>query len=194
MTGVLPTRAVVVERIMLKDNSTQINVAQLLKEPIGATRDYTVEAEIPSLDGEIRLTKPVIGHVRLTRVNDGILVQGSFRSDVELTCDRCLGRFPRAVEVDVEEQYVPTVDVKTGKWLLTGEVDPALLIDDHHILDLEEVLRQAIYLELPLHGICRETCKGLCPGCGQDLNEGSCDCTDDEIDPRWEALKHLVED
>lgn len=177
---------------MSENSNTQINVAQLLKSSVGATREYALEAQVPSLDGDVRLIKSVVGRLCLTHINSGILVQGHFSTEVELTCDRCLKLFPYTVEFDVEEQFVPTVDVTTGKWLVTEETDPALLIDDHHILDLEEVFRQAIVLELPMHPVCREDCKGLCPGCGKDLDQGPCDCTDDEIDPRWEALKNLT--
>jgi len=177
---------------MSDTSNTQINVAQLLKSSVGTTREYDLEAQVPSLGRDARLLTPVVGRIHLTRLNDGILVQGHLHTEVELTCDRCLKLFAWTVEFDVEEQFVPTVDVITGKWLITEENDPALLIDDHHILDLEEILRQAIYLELPMHPVCREDCKGLCPKCGQDFNQGACDCSDDEIDPRWEVLKDLV--
>ena len=181
----------------MSDNSnTQINVAQLLKSATGAAREYELEASVPSLGRDIQLTQPVVGRVKLTRINDGILAQGHFATAVELVCDRCLGLFHLPVEFDVEEKFVPVIDINTGKWRLLDdeeEIDPAVLIDDHHILDLEEVFRQAIYLELPLHAVCQPDCRGMCPRCGTSLNEGLCTCADDEADPRWEALRDLKE-
>jgi uncharacterized protein len=58
-------------------------------------------------------------------------------------------------------------------------------------IDLEPMLRDALTLALPLNPICRSDCKGLCAHCGKNLNEGPCDCTDDDIDPRWAALSEL---
>lgn len=179
---------------MSDDSGTQFNVAQLLKSPVGAVREHEVKATVPSLDQDVRLVSPVVGKVRLTRLNSGILAQGHFSTEVELTCDRCLGLFSLPVEFDLEEQFVPIIDVNTGKWLQIEESDPALLIDDHHILDLEEVFRQAIYLGLPMHPVCRSDCRGLCAQCGHDLNEGPCGCVGDEVDPRWQTLWDLKEE
>jgi uncharacterized protein len=179
---------------MSDTSDTQINVAQLLKSPVGATRHYDIEATVPSLADEAELTGPVVGEVRLTRTSEGVLAQGHFRTEVKLECDRCLATFNYPIDVNVEEQYVPTVDVNTGRWLEVEETDPALLIDKHHIVDLEEVFRQGIYLEIPMHSICRPDCRGLCPCCGKNLNEGPCDCRDDEADPRWETLRVLLKE
>lgn len=179
---------------MSNNNHTQINVAQLLKSPVGTIRECDIDATVPSLEDGMGLIRPVVGRIRLTRISGGVLAQGHFGTKVELTCDRCLGLFSLLVELDLEEQFVPVVDVNTGRWLKMEEVDPALLIDDHHILDLEETFRQAIYLELPMHPICRSDCKGLCPRCGKSFDEGPCDCVDNEVDPRWESLQSLKED
>ena len=173
------------------DNNMQVNVAQLLKSPVGTVREYDIEATVPSLDDGMQIIRPVVGRICLTRINGGVLAQGHVSTEVELTCDRCLGLFSLSVEFDLEEQFVPVVDVDTGKWLKLEEVDPVLLIDDHHILDLAEVFRQAIYLELPMHPICGPDCQGLCPRCGQSFDIGPCDCVNDEIDPRWESLQNL---
>jgi uncharacterized protein len=71
------------------------------------------------------------------------------------------------------------------------EDDRALWIDDHHVLDLSEVLRQDALLATPMHVVCDDECRGLCPTCGQNLNEGPCDCPP-EGDPRWSALQDLL--
>jgi len=176
---------------MSDTSGTQFNVAQLLKSPVGTVREYGVEATVPSLAQDVQLVSAVVGKVRFTRLKSGILAQGHFQVDIELTCDRCLGLFSLPLEFDLEEQFAPVIDVSTGKWLEVEETDPALLIDAHHILDLEEVFRQAIYVSLPMHPVCRSDCRGLCPYCGRDLNEGPCDCTEDEMDPRWMALRNL---
>ena len=177
---------------MSDDSNIQINVAQLLKSPIGTIREWDVEATVSTPD-DARLIKPVVGRVSVTRITGGVLAQGHFGTEVELTCDRCLGLFSVSVEFDLEEEFVSVVDVNTGKWVKMDEVDPVLLLDDHHVLDLAEVFRQAIYLGLPMHPICGPECQGLCPRCGQSIDEGACGCAADEIDPRWESLQILRE-
>jgi uncharacterized protein len=176
----------------MSDNSnTQFNVAQLLKSAVGETRHYEVEGTVPSLGDEVKLKRSVVGEVRFIRTQQGILAQGHFETIAELACVRCLEPFDSAIEFDIEEEFVPTVDVNTGKWLKLEDSDPALLINEHHLLDLEEVFRQAILLAVPIHVLCRSGCAGLCLHCGKNLNEGPCNCVQDEVDPRWEKLREL---
>ncbi len=72
------------------------------------------------------------------------------------------------------------------------ERDEALSIDEHHILDLSEVMRQALWLATPREALCRPDCDGLCPDCGENRNLGSCSCNQAPIDPRWAALQALL--
>jgi uncharacterized protein len=62
---------------------------------------------------------------------------------------------------------------------------------DGHTLDLAPTLREQILLALPMDALCGEACKGLCPHCGQNLNEATCDCRADVADPRWAKLREL---
>ena len=74
------------------------------------------------------------------------------------------------LEVSVEEVFSPTIDIFTGKGITPEEEDRALWIDEHHILDLIEVVRQDVLLAAPISVMCRTDCRGLCPDCGQDLD------------------------
>ena len=60
-------------------------------------------------------------------------------------------------------------------------------------MDLDELIRTDILLELPTKFLCKEDCKGLCPTCGKNLNEGACNCQTHQIDPRLEVLKQLID-
>jgi uncharacterized protein len=171
----------------------RFNVAQLLKEPVGSTRKYHLVEDIQDLDEEVKLTHPIEGAIRLIHsTGGGVLVSGQFHTEVELTCSRCLESFSSAIDFTLEEEFRPTIDISTGAKLpsLDGE-DEATLIDDQHIIDLLEVLRQDILLALPLHSLCKPDCTGLCSQCGQNLNEGPCTCEQPLGDPRWEALRAL---
>ena len=98
------------------------------------------------------------------------------------------------VRFALEEEFHPTIDIVTGANLpILSDEEPATRIDAHHILDLTEVVRQNILLAIPPYPVCRSQCAGLCPQCGQNWNEGTCDCTDDQVDPRLQVLKKLLE-
>jgi uncharacterized protein len=94
--------------------------------------------------------------------------------------------------LNIEEEYFPIIDVSSDTPLsLPGELG-SFTIDEHHVLDLTEAIRQYALLAVPMKPLCREDCAGLCPGCGRNLNQGGCDCPPQEADPRWAKLKNLV--
>jgi uncharacterized protein len=95
------------------------------------------------------------------------------------------------VQVNVEEEFIATVDVRTGASLARPDDPEAFLITAQQQLDLEEAVRQAWALALPMQPLCRPDCKGLCARCGTDLNEGACTCSPEE-DDRWSLLKKLL--
>ena len=176
-------------------HALQFNVAQLLKQPSGTRRIYDIDADhLSSLDDEVQVVAPFTGQVRLTRVGDGILVTGELETTVELECSRCLSALQTETRFEIEEEFRPTLDIQSGSRIpQEPDQDVATLIDEGHILDLAEVVRQGLLLSLPPSPVCRPGCLGLCPQCGQDQNEGRCDCESEAIDPRWAALKSSFE-
>lgn len=172
----------------------QYNVAQLLKEQSGGVRDYQLHEDISQLDSEIKPLTALDGHIQLVRTSDGILVLGQLHTTVELACSRCLELFSLPVQFTVEEEFHPTVDIQTGANLpVLAEEEAATQIDEHHILDLSEVVRQDLLLAIPQNPICRSQCAGLCPHCGRNWNDGPCDCKDEDFDPRLQVLKELLD-
>jgi len=176
----------------------QFNVAQLRRAPTGSSRRYDIDepaSELQTLlDGdEVKVRSPLHGTVTLMHTTDSILVTGTLETTLELVCDRCLEAFEAPVKIELEENFRPSIDIKSGAALprIAGE-ELATLINGQHILDLSEVIRQDTLLGVPMHPICRPDCAGLCPQCGQNLNEGQCDCEIDTIDPRWSKLQLLL--
>jgi uncharacterized protein len=170
----------------------QFNVAQLLKEPIGSVRRYSIEEDIQALAQELQMTAPLAGKVQFLHTPDGVLVTGHLHTAFVTDCVRCLAPAQQQIEFDLEEEFKATVQVLTGAPIAVDpDEDPALLIDAQHILDLVEVVRQELWLSQDPAPLCRPDCRGLCPTCGKDLNTGPCDCADDEVDARWAALRHL---
>jgi uncharacterized protein len=167
----------------------QINVAQLLRASIGSVRDYEIKKVIDITgDGVDSLVQ---GKVRLMRTNRSILVRGTLETDVELTCSRCLGQFKCLLKMNLEEEYYPTADVDTGVAIAVPDEPGCFTIDQNHILDLTEAVRQYALLALPMKPLCKENCAGLCPFCGQNLNRGPCGCLVKSADPRWAELSKL---
>jgi len=175
-------------------DNLRFNVAQLLRDTVGSSRKVELAANLhelaPELSGGNR-THALRGPVRLMNTNAGILVHGQLSGEATLACARCLEPVTVPLDVEIDELFRPTIDLVTGRTITPEEDDTALLIDEHHILDLTEVVRQNALLAAPLNAVCRETCRGLCPTCGQNLNEGPCDC-EPEPDPRWGPLTDLL--
>jgi uncharacterized protein len=169
----------------------QINVSQLLKAPVGAMRNYQVSSvvDIDSGDGQ---GSPVRGEVSLVRTDRGILVRGSLSSEVRITCSRCLDVFSYGLDLNMEEEYFPTVDTDTGASIAVPGEPGCFVIDGRHMLDLTEAIRQYALLTIPMKPLCRQDCAGLCPECGHNLNRGPCGCPRQRVDPRWAELARLA--
>ena len=168
----------------------QINVSQLLKEPMGSTRNYEISGAV-DITGD-GVSSEAQGEATLTRTNQGILVKGVLHTEVELTCSRCLSLFSCPVTLNIEEEYTPTVDIISGAPLPSPEEPGSFTIDENHVIDLTEAIRQYALLAIPMKPLCREDCAGLCQSCGHNLNQGPCDCPPQEVDPRWSELSKLL--
>jgi uncharacterized protein len=175
-------------------DSLTFNVAQLLRDTVGAYRSVDVAVELGELAPELTEASDALlsGPVRLMHTNTGILVLGRLQAQLQMNCARCLEPVEVPLEVPVEEVFTPTIDILTGKSITPEEEDRALWIDEHHLLDLSEVTRQGVLLAVPMGVTCREDCRGLCSNCGQNFNEGQCNC-EPEPDPRWGPLLDLLD-
>lgn len=160
----------------------EFNLAQLMKEHVGASRSLDLDAR----DVELTWVNPaahVQGTLQAIRMPRGVLVRGTVRTTAEGTCSRCLEAVSEPLELEIDEEFFQTVDVTTGRPVHHDDPldEDAQLIGDDHVIDLTDVIRQTALVALPLTFLCRPDCKGLCPECGLDRNTGACSC--DEVDP-----------
>jgi uncharacterized protein len=169
------------------------NVAQLMKSPVGTSFSSDIHEEDIQLDEDVKVIGPIDGHVRMRRVDQGLLVDGWVDLTIELTCARCLKQFEQPMHVPFEERFYPTVDVITGVSLPSIEEEDVFPINEHHEVDLTEAIRQAVILSIPMMPLCKEDCAGLCSQCGHDLNLGPCNCEPIEIDNRLSVLQTLLQ-
>jgi uncharacterized protein len=165
----------------------------MLRVDLRAAASDPVEtnAEVPAAspafaDLETVPTRPVQVSGRLMAAGPGSYYwDGRVRTEVEGTCRRCLS----AVRVDVDDRV---------RLLFTEDEDnndPAAVILPPRAaeIDLADAVREALILAMPEYPLCREDCRGLCPRCGADLNQGPCTCPP-PTDPRWGALETLRND
>lgn len=111
-----------------------------------------------------------------------VVARGTVGGTLLQECRRCLE--PVETEFDEELTMVFVADADDDSGAYTFEP-----IGDE--LDLSDAVREEVILAVNPFVVCKLECRGLCPQCGQNLNEGTCDCTMDEVDPRWAALRKL---
>jgi len=161
-----------------------INVAQLIKESIGSKHNCQIDESIGVND-----INSVKGDVTLTRTKSGIMVKGEMTASVKGICSRCLRPIDYEVSYDFEEEALPSATISEG---LSPQAQPDhLTIDESQILDLSEAIQQYALLTMPVKPLCRPDCAGICPCCGQDLNQTVCQCPPNARDQRWSKLISL---
>ena len=132
----------------------------------------------------------VTGFAELLEESGGQLhVSGSYTVEMVAQCDRCLARTPLPLKSTFDLYYRPASDVPQEEEVEidAGEAEIGFYEDG---LELEEILQEQVLLALPMQRVCSETCKGICPSCGANWNETTCECKP-EVDDRWGALRSL---
>ena len=161
-----------------------VNVADLIHRP-GARRHEHLSGRIGEpmhvAETVVPADAPLEIDVTLEEVSDGVVAHGTATTLWTAPCRRCLGPATAAFPVEFREMFAMHPDSE-------GETYPIR----HNTIDLEVLAREAILLDLPLAPLCSEACRGLCPTCGADLNDGPCSCATAPKDPRWAALETLL--
>jgi uncharacterized protein len=162
----------------------------ILAEPAGTVREYALDAIRVETGEDLVLTRPVSGKVRLSRTNRGMVVDARLVTALAGECARCLRPVETVVDLRIDEEVLPSIDLATGLTVpLEEDGDPeATRLTDHHELELRPLVLEAISLAEPIAPVCEPDCPGLCLVCGLRLEPGHAHATDD-IDPRLEALR-----
>lgn len=160
----------------------RLNVGFLLKEGVGYSRDFTFDEPVVQVADDLTIHN-LRGNVTLTRTPQGLYTQGRLTASIDYECSRCLEGFDQVVSVRLGELYHFPPE--------SAPPDSLTISDDVH-LDLTPVVREDFFLSIPMHALCRPNCKGLCPQCGANWNEGPCDCREEAIDPRLAPLASLL--
>ncbi len=159
----------------------RLNVGFLINSTIGISRDFPFNIEKLILGGELSVQN-LVGNARFSRTPQGLLLQGDFSFSVELSCVRCLDEFEKHLQMDFTDLYA---------FEKKNMSESNLLVPEDGQIDLEPLLREYSYLEIPINPICRPDCKGLCPVCGENLNLKDCG-HHPEPDSPFSVLKDLL--
>ena len=174
---------------------TAFNVAGLLHEPPGATREIRLRDHYLTLGPDVELAGPIDADLRLQRTNRGLLMRGELIAPLRRTCSRCTDSFVEEVRVPIGEEFLPSVDPVSGAPVQAEAEDAEVpRIDEHHQIELDSVFHDELSLTEPLFALCRPDCAGLCTVCGERLEGGEHAHGGEEIDPRLASLAALLRD
>ena len=108
-----------------------------------------------------------------------------------MACSRCTKEHQVLLEIEVREECaLEEIDEPAAYQVGAFEGSPIPILNGSE-LDLSELIREQLNLHLPARSLCKADCAGICPGCGQDLNDGSCECNDEVGDARLAGLGDL---
>lgn len=167
----------------------EINVAQIRKN-FGESYKFHFIEEIDTDHENYIINGSVEFNVTVTNTGQVLLAKGMIIGNVQLQCGRCLEDFQLMIKATFDEQYCQESDLE--------QIDQAgITTDDCHIytgdiINFTDQVLETITLSIPMKPVCQDSCRGICPSCGQNLNISDCHCKNEEIDARLEILKQLL--
>ncbi|MBK7381273.1 MAG: DUF177 domain-containing protein [Ignavibacteriales bacterium] len=150
------------------------------------TYEYHFEDDVKKLDLEHPFVGKYITKVNLSKYLNQIILEAATTVDAEFECDRCVKIYSAQIESRYKMVYLhnqPEGD--------DDSVDVTYLTKDADKIDITDDVRDYLLLAVPIKKLCKEDCKGLCPRCGKNLNDGQCSCKPEEVDARWKPLLEL---
>jgi len=164
------------------DNPFRLNVGFIAHEQVGYSRDFLFD--LPALRLDDLPLRHIHGRVTVTRTTQGLLIQTHMEATTPAECVRCLEAFEQPLQTDFTELYA---------FSRKNMGESGLLYPESGRIDLAPLLREYLWLAFPIKPLCSSECKGLCPVCGANRNVETCGHTTEQIDPRLEILKTLLE-
>ena len=164
----------------------KLNLKRFAQEP-GAALPFDYEMDLSQVEwnGQRPFSHGVHIKGKVRNMAGAMLLNVRLSTVLSLLCDRCAQPFEKEKTVEYETLLAFELE--------NGESDEIVLLDKDGVLELDELMHEVFLLELDMKNLCSEDCKGLCSGCGADLNHEPCRCKK-EIDPRLAKLAQLLED
>ncbi|MDD2494056.1 MAG: DUF177 domain-containing protein [Tissierellia bacterium] len=149
-------------------------------------RDFIIDDE--EFLARTHLNNTIVFNGDFFKVDDNILLSGTLKYNYSEVCARCLTEFQNEVETKFEAIVVRNNEEDED------ESDEIKLVIEDGCVNLDDNIKQLVYLSMPMKSLCKDDCKGICPTCGVNLNEEECKCQNIITDPRLEKLKTLLKD
>ncbi len=150
--------------------------------------DFDFEGKVSDLE----ISEPYVGNfnsnVSLNKFDNQIVLDSETGITANLVCDRCAKEFQVVIKSKLKMVYLFRVNFDESE---SEREEVVYIHPGTDKIDLDKDIRDYALLAVPMKQLCSDDCKGLCLKCGKNLNEGLCDCTEEIIDPRWEAIQKL---
>jgi uncharacterized protein len=154
--------------------------------------DRTIPADgLPLTDDEFRVAAPIHLQVDVRKDQEKVRLVGRLRTTIGVDCSRCLEAYEIPVDAPIDVLFLPASENTGEHEREVQEEDLGVSYYRDDVIDLAEIIREQLYLALPMKPLCREDCQGLCPVCGVNRNRETCTCQAEWVDPRMEPLRRL---
>jgi uncharacterized protein len=170
---------------------TMLLDVETIREPNKAVEQVEPPTAFGAEDA-FRFVSPVELRLNAHRVKARVRLTGTLKTTVEVDCSRCLEGFAVPIESAFDVEYLPAAAAPAEADREVGEAELDTAFYQDGVIDLRQLVREQVFLLLPMKPLCRESCAGLCPVCGTNLNTGSCECSPEWEDPRLAPLKALA--
>lgn len=165
-----------------------INLAELADNE---TKIFEFAAQPDLEDETARLARPAAISGKLKKGIAQVDVSGEIDGEIEIDCARCAAASALDLKISFSVAYVSAEHYAQDREAEIKGADLEVAIYENDEVNLDELAREQITLNLPTQAFCRENCRGLCQKCGANKNMQECNCEETEVDPRWSALKNL---
>jgi uncharacterized protein len=161
------------------------------RQPVSQFARTFTPREVEQEGDGYQVAAPVQVDLEIHKDKDRFRLVGTARTELELSCSRCLDPFRMPFDGAIDVRYLPVSELSAEEEREVTEEDLDTGYYRDHQIDLNELLREQFHLALPMKPLCRGQCAGLCPQCGTNLNTGACQCTTQWEGPRLAPLKEL---
>ena len=164
----------------------KIEIFDIPEEGLDIELEETPEVE------DVKITQSFKAFLRIEKKAHEVFVDGLVTGEIELRCSRCLREFRQPIRSLVKVIYHPIEELNREELVELKSEEMDIDFYKEGYIDTKDIIRDQILLNIPMKPLCSEDCKGICPICGTDLNEFTCECEKKEIDPRLASLQILL--
>jgi len=150
--------------------------------------------DLNSSGEEIRLKEPVTLKAFVKRSGDKVLIKGALQTLLQIECSRCLEEFLCHIDESFTVTFLPSRERPKESDLELESDDLDISFYNERTIDLSALVREQLLLAIPMNPVCTLSCRGLCPECGKNLNEGRCYCSQSKGDSRWSKSRRFEDD